>query len=198
MMYMSINRHIVDMYNVKTVQHRYRCIKMDVSSKTRLTLMEEFMKTFVGNSFHLILQQDQKYLLIDRIGIIEKTDESCPIKDLSIGDYFFQLSARNDEDQEASFLCNWSDEFIKNLLENYSLARNAGCKEILLRKDYLSNNSNTWSILWGNKIDRTLKTVSVNEYASPNGNQHATLPANKNILFATETKETQEPSWIEA
>ena len=134
---------------------------MEDGAKAKLALMEKFMKTFVGNGFYLILHQDEKYLIVNSIGIIEKTDESCPLKDVPIGGFFFQMVARNEEDQEASILCNWSEEFIQNLLENYSLAKNAGCKEILLRKDLLSGDSNTLSIMWGNEIDRTLKPVSV-------------------------------------
>jgi len=123
----------------------------------KLELMNRFMKTFVGNGFYIIIRQGERYLIVNSIGVVQKTDESCPIKEVPVGDYFFRLLARDEDDLEVSLLCNWSEQLIQNLLDNYALAKSAGFREILLYKDSSPSNPNSWFIVWGDQLERAIK-----------------------------------------
>lgn len=137
-----------------------------VCSAGKLELMKRFMKTFVGNGFYLIIQQGERYLIVNSIGIVQKTDESCPIKEVPVGDYFFRLLARDEDDLEISLLCNWSEQLIQNLLDNYALARSAEFRVILLYKGSSPSNSNSWFIVWGDQLERAIK-LKVNGKEAP-------------------------------
>ena len=128
-----------------------------VSSAGKVELMKRFMRTFVGNGFYLIIREGERYLIVNSIGIIQKTDESCPIKEVPVGDFFFRLLARDEDDLEVSLLCNWSEQLIQNLLDNYALAKRAGFREIMLCRGLLPGNPNSWFIVWGNELERAIR-----------------------------------------
>jgi len=137
-----------------------------VGSDKKVELMKEFMRTFVGNGFYLIIRQGERYLIVNSIGIVQKTDESCPIKEVPVGDYFFRLLTRDEDDLEVSLLCNWSEQLIQNLLDNYALARSAEFRVILLYKGSSPSNPNSWFILWGDQLERAIK-LKVNGKEAP-------------------------------
>lgn len=122
----------------------------------KVELMKRFMRTFVGTGFYLIIREGERYLIVNSIGIVQKTDESCPIEEIPIGDFFFQFSARDENDAETSLLCNLSQELIQKLLDNYAFAKGAGFKVIMLCKDSLLSD-NDWFILWGDELERAIK-----------------------------------------
>ena len=128
-----------------------------VGSAGKVELMKRFMRTFVGNGFYLIIREGERYLIVNSIGIVQKTDESCPIKEVPVGDFFFRLLARDEDDLEVSLLCNWSEQLIQNLLDNYALAKREGFREIMLCKGPLPGNSNSWFIVWGDELERAIK-----------------------------------------
>jgi hypothetical protein len=98
------------------------------------TLMKKFMNTYVGNGIHLTIKEGKNHFRVHTIQIIEKTDESCPIKQLQVGDYFLRLLVVDESNNEASILCNWSEQLLQNLLENYTNAKEAGSTEITMVK----------------------------------------------------------------
>jgi hypothetical protein len=118
---------------------------------SKLELMEKFMKTFVGNGFHLIIREKENSLLVHTIEIMQKVNETCPIKDISVGDYFLHLLATDLHGAEASITCNWSRELLQNLLENYRVAKEAGQKEIAMFRNPLTNDTSGWMLAWGNR-----------------------------------------------
>ena len=105
------------------------------------------MDAFVGNGIHLRIRDGGSHFTVHTIQIMEKTDESCPIKQLEVGDRFLHLLARDENNGEAAILCNWSEQLLQNLLENYTHAKEAGCTEILMQKGD-PNNPDNWLILW--------------------------------------------------
>ena len=109
-------------------------------------LMKKFMNTYVGNGIHLTIRDGRNHYAVHTIQIIEKTDESCPIKQLRIGDYFLRLLMRDENNNEAAMLCNWSEQLLQNLLENYTHAKEAGCTKITMLKGY--PNPDNWLLLW--------------------------------------------------
>lgn len=117
---------------------------------SKLELMEKFMKTFVGNGFHLIIREKENSLLVHTIEIMQKVNETCPIKDISVGDYFLHLIATDLHGAEASITCNWSQELLQNLLNNYTLAKEAGEKKIAMCRNPMTNNTDDWLLTWGN------------------------------------------------
>ena len=118
---------------------------------SKLELMEEFMKTFVGNGFHLIIREKENSLRVHTIEIMQKMNETCPIKDISVGDYFLHLLATDLHGAEASITCNWSQELLQNLLKNYKLAKEAGQKKIAMFRNPTTNDTSDWILTWGNR-----------------------------------------------
>ena len=110
-------------------------------------LMTKFMNAFVGKGLHLTIKDAGAQLTIHTIQIIEKTDESCPIKQLQIGDRFLRLIGRDKNRGEAAISCNWSKQLLQNLLQNYKDAKDAGCTEIVMQKGDPTNPDN-WLLLW--------------------------------------------------
>ncbi len=104
------------------------------------------MNTYVGNSIHLTIKDGRNHFRVHTIQIIEKTDESCPIKQLQVGDYFLRLLAKDKNNNEASILCDWSEQLLQNLLENYTHAKEAGCTEITMVK---GPNPDNYFLKWG-------------------------------------------------
>ncbi|MEM1537083.1 MAG: hypothetical protein QXT10_01235 [Candidatus Bathyarchaeia archaeon] len=112
----------------------------------KLELMEKFMYTFVGNGLHLIIREQDNSYLIHTIEIMQKTDETCIVKEIPVGDYFLHMVAVDKNGEEASIICNWSPELLQSLLESSEIAREAGCSSIIVFKDPLTNN---WMIVFG-------------------------------------------------
>lgn len=115
----------------------------------KLTLMKKFMKNFVGNGFHLFIQEKDGSFKVHTIEIMQKTDETCPVKDIPIGDYFIHLVATNPNGNEASIVCNWSEDLLKNLMANYKEAKDAQQSQITMFRDPLSEDGNRWLLSWG-------------------------------------------------
>ena len=121
----------------------------------KLRLIKQFMKNFVGKSFHLIIKERDGPFKVHTIEIMQKTDNTCPVKEIPIGDYFLHLVATNPQGNEASIVCNWTDELLKDLMANYKDARDADFSQITMFKDPISNDSNKWLLTWGdNKIEQ--------------------------------------------
>ncbi|MCZ2809313.1 MAG: hypothetical protein O2V44_08165 [Candidatus Bathyarchaeota archaeon] len=110
-------------------------------------LMKKFMNAFVGNGVHLTIRDGGNHFTVHTIQIMEKTDESCPVKELEVGDRFLRLLVRDENNGEAAILCNWSEQLLQNLLENHTHAKEAGCTEILMQKGD-PNNPDNWLLLW--------------------------------------------------
>ncbi|MQY62392.1 hypothetical protein GH146_03795, partial [archaeon] len=72
--------------------------------------MKNFASTFVGDDFYLIIKSNDTSVLVHTIEIIQKTDKSCQIKDITIGDYFFRILAVDVDNRQAYILCNWSEQ----------------------------------------------------------------------------------------
>ena len=122
-------------------------------------MMKRFMSTFVGKDLHLVIK-DGGYLLVHTIQIIQKTDETCPLQEIPIGDYFLRLLVRDENDREGSILCNWSEELIRNLLEHSVYAREAGHKLIVMQRS--PQNPNDWLLVWGDKLQETIRLLELN------------------------------------
>lgn len=116
---------------------------------SKLELMEKFMYTFVGNGFHLVIRERENGFLVHTIEIMQKVDESCPVKEILMGDYFLQLIAKNQHGEEASIVCNWSQKLLENLLENYKTAKEAGRTHITMFRNPVTNDPNDWILSWG-------------------------------------------------
>jgi len=110
-------------------------------------LMKKFMNAFVGNGVHLTIRDAGSQFTVHTIQIMEKANECCPVKQLEVGDRFLRLLGTDENNDEAVILCNWSEQLLQNLLENYTNAKEAGCTEILMRKGDPDNPDN-WLLLW--------------------------------------------------
>jgi hypothetical protein len=129
---------------------------------SKLELMEKFMKTFVGNGFHLIIREKENSLLVHTIEIMQKVNEKCPIKDISVGDYFLHLLATDLHGAEASIACDWSQELLQNLLKNHKLAKEAGQKKIAMLRNPMTNDTSDWILAWGNhEQPRTMQPAQI-------------------------------------
>jgi hypothetical protein len=110
--------------------------------------MQQFMKTFVGNGFHLQIKERESTFQVHTIEIMQKTDATCPITEISVGDYFLHLIATDSRGNEASLSCNWTEELLQNLLNAFNEARDAGFSQITLCRDPICNGNN-WLFMWG-------------------------------------------------
>ncbi len=115
----------------------------------KLTLMKQFMKNFVGKSVRLVIKEKEGTFKVHTIEIMQKTDHTCPVKELPIGDYFIRLGATSLQGDNAYIVCDWSDDLLKSLMANYKEAKNAEYPEITMFRDPLSGNSNRWLLSWG-------------------------------------------------
>jgi hypothetical protein len=122
---------------------------------SKLELMEKFMSTFVGNGFHLVIKEGENSFLVHTIEIMQKVDETCPVKEIPVGDYFLHIIAKNQRGEEASMVCNWSQELFENLLENHKLASEAGQNQIVMFRNPVANE---WMLTWGNREKSTQPT----------------------------------------
>ena len=119
----------------------------------KLTLMKRFMKNFVGKDFHLIIKEKDGTFKVHTIKIMQKTDDSCPVKDISTGDYFLHLLATDPQGNEASIVCDWTDELLKNLLTGHKEAKDANFSQITMFRDPQSDDLNKWLLTWGDSKD---------------------------------------------
>jgi len=117
---------------------------------SRVELLEKFMRVFVGNGIRLVIREWEGRFVVHTIEIMQKVDETCPVKDVPLGDYFLHLVATDERGAEASMVCNWSQELLENLLENYEAAKEADCSQIVMFREPFSNDPNRWIITWGN------------------------------------------------
>jgi len=111
------------------------------------------MNNFVGKHFHLVIRDKGGIFKVHTIQIMQKIDESCPVKDIVIGDYFLHLLGTNPQGAEASIVCNWTDELLKNLMAGYKDARDASFSEITMFRNPQSEDANEWLLSWGDGGD---------------------------------------------
>jgi hypothetical protein len=107
------------------------------------------MQNYVGKGFHLIIQENHDKYKVHTIEIMQKVDETCPVKDIQIGEYFLHLVATTPRGNEASIVCNWSDDLLKSLMANYKEARDAQYSHVTMFHDPLSEDPNRWLLAWG-------------------------------------------------
>jgi len=123
--------------------------RVEEKEMKKLTLMKRFMGNFVGKNFHLVIKDKDGAFKVHTIEIMQKTDDSCPVKDIVIGDYFLHLLGTNPQGAEASIVCNWTDELLKNLMANYKDAKDANFSEITMFRNPQSEDANQWFLSWG-------------------------------------------------
>jgi len=126
----------------------------------KLTLMKRFMENFVGKNFHLIIKDKDGTFKVHTIEIMKKIDDSCPIKDITVGDYFLHLLATNPQGKEASIICNWTEELLKSLMISYKDAKDANFSQITMFKDPQSDDTNRWLLSWGDNSDDNNRQTS--------------------------------------
>ena len=113
----------------------------------KIDLMKDFASTFVGDDFYLIIRTGTTSVLVHTIEIIQKTDDTCQLKDIPIGDYFFRILAVDVDNRQAYILCNWSKQLLQNLLTQRIRAKEAGFNKIIMAKE--TPNANSWVLMWG-------------------------------------------------
>jgi hypothetical protein len=118
-----------------------------VNAVSKIDLMKNFASTFVGDDFYLIIKTDNTSVLVHTIEIIQKTDDTCQIKDIPIGDYFFRILAIDADNRQAYILCNWSEQLLQNLLTQRIQAKEAGFNKIIMAKE--APHSDSWVLMWG-------------------------------------------------
>jgi hypothetical protein len=128
--------------------------------------MKRFMKNFVGKNFYLIIKDKNGTFKVHTIEVMQKTDDTCPAKEIPIGDYFLRLHATNPQGNEASIVCDWTDELLKNLLTNYKDAKDANFSQITMFKDPQCEDSNRWLLTWGDDTKETGQTYTPIRYIS--------------------------------
>jgi len=109
------------------------------------------MKNYVGKGVKLVIKENDDTFKVHTIEIMQKTDETCPVKDIDVGEYFLHLVAMNPQGQEASIVCNWTDDLLQSLMTSYKDAKDAEAPEITMFKDPLSASSNNWMVSWAGK-----------------------------------------------
>jgi hypothetical protein len=114
---------------------------------SKIDLMKNFASTFVGDDFYLIIKTDNTSVLVHTIEIIQKTDNTCQIKDIPIGDYFFRILAVDEDNRQAYFLCNWSEQLLQSLLTQRLHAKEAGFNKIIMVRE--TSNADSWVLMWG-------------------------------------------------
>jgi hypothetical protein len=119
----------------------------------KLELMQQFMKTFVGKDFHLQIKERESTFQVHTIEIMQKIDNTCPVREIPIGDYFLHLIATDLRGNEASLSCNWTEELLQNLLNACNEAKDAGFSQITLCRGTIYNDD-TWLLMWGNNNTR--------------------------------------------
>ncbi len=116
----------------------------------KLKLMQQFMKNFVGKGLRLLIKEKDGTFKVHTIEIMQKTDDTCPVKEIPVGDYFLHLVATNQEGNDASIVCNWTKELLQNLMDGYKDSKDADSSQITMSRDPTSSDSNKWLLVWGN------------------------------------------------
>ncbi|MBT0159443.1 hypothetical protein G4O51_05615 [Candidatus Bathyarchaeota archaeon A05DMB-2] len=119
---------------------------------SKIELMQKFMNTFTGKNIHLTIKENNSTFNVHTIEIIQKTDDTCPVKEIPVGDHFLHLIATNQYGNDASILCNWTEELLQNLLSAYKEAKDAEFSHITMCRDTLSDDPNRWLLLWGKDL----------------------------------------------
>ncbi len=122
---------------------------------SKLDLMKNFASTFVGGDFYLIIRSGETGVLVHTIEIIQKTDDSCQIKDIPIGDYFFRILAVDVNNRQAYILCNWNEQLLQNLLTQRIQAKAAGFNKIIMARETPAADS--WVLMWGDTAANSYK-----------------------------------------
>jgi hypothetical protein len=115
----------------------------------KLELMQQFISTFVGNNFHLLIREKEGTFKVHTIEVIQKTDDTCPVKEIPVGGYFIHLIAADQHGNDASIVCNWTETLLQNLLDTYKEVRDADFSQITMYRDPFSSDPNKWLLLWG-------------------------------------------------
>jgi hypothetical protein len=116
--------------------------------------MKQFMQSFVGKGFHLLIKEKDGTFQVHTIEIMQKTDDTCPVKEIPIGDYFLRLIATSQEGSEAAIVCNWTEELLQDLMNNYKDAKDADFSHITMCRDSISNDANKWLLILGNNHEQ--------------------------------------------
>ncbi len=74
--------------------------------------------------------------------------------------------ATNPQGNEASIVCNWTDELLRNLMTNYKDAKDANYTHMTMFKDPQSSDSNRWLLTWGDDIKEPGQTYTPIRYIS--------------------------------
>jgi len=115
--------------------------------------MQQFMKNFVGKGLHLLIKEKDGTFKVHTIKIMQKTDDTCPVKEIQVGDYFLHLVATSQQGNEASIVCNWTEELLNNLVNGYKDAMEADFSHVTMCRDPISSDANRWLLIWGNTIE---------------------------------------------
>jgi hypothetical protein len=115
--------------------------------------MKEFMQNYVGKGIRLVIKEKNDNFKVHTIEIMQKTDNTCPVKEIPVGDYFIHLVATNRRGKEASIVCNWTEALLKDLMANYKNAKDAESSQIIMMRDTLSEDSNKWLLTWSPKVE---------------------------------------------
>jgi hypothetical protein len=122
----------------------------------KLDLMQQFMTTFVGNNFHLLIKENHETFKVYTIEIIQKTDNTCPIKEIPVGSHFLHLIAADQHGNDTSIVCNWTEELLQSLLNTYKEVKGADFSQITMYRDPFSGDPSKWLLLWGSDdLERT-------------------------------------------
>ncbi|HEX9861896.1 MAG TPA: hypothetical protein VGB11_01275 [Candidatus Bathyarchaeia archaeon] len=116
--------------------------------------MKQFMQNFVGKGFHLLIKEKYGTFKVHTIEIMQKTDGTCPVKEIPIGAYFLRLTAKNQEGNEAAIICNWTEELLQDLMNTYKDAKDADFPHITMCRDTITNDANRWLLIWGNNHEQ--------------------------------------------
>ena len=50
--------------------------------------MCRFMNNFIGKGVNLVIKEKDGTFFVHTIEIMQKTDDTCPVKEIAVGDYF--------------------------------------------------------------------------------------------------------------
>jgi hypothetical protein len=116
--------------------------------------MKQFIQSFVGKGFHLLIKEKGSAFKVHTIEILQKTDGTCPVKEIPIGDYFLRLIATTQKGNEAAIICKWTEELLQDLMNTYKDAKDADFSHITMCRDSMTNDANRWLLIWGNNHEQ--------------------------------------------
>ena len=124
---------------------------LELEGLKKLVLMKRFMNNLVGKGINLVIVEKDGAFRVHTIEIMQKTDDTCPAKGIPVGDYFLHLVATSPAGHDASIVCDWTDDLLKNLMQNYKDAKDANSNQIKMYHDPQSSDQNRWLLAWGNE-----------------------------------------------